>query len=95
MQSAMNVLLILPIILPMFTGILALFFRYSLPTQRLVTLIGAGALLGASIALFFDVLRNGIQAAQMGSWPAPYGITLVADLFGFGVHTAACHMTGM
>jgi multicomponent Na+:H+ antiporter subunit D len=78
----MNVLLILPIIIPMFTGILSLFFRYSLPTQRLVSLMGTGALLAASIALVFNVHQSGIQAAQMGNWPAPYGITLVADLFG-------------
>jgi multicomponent Na+:H+ antiporter subunit D len=77
----MNALLLLPIIIPMFTGILTLFFRYSLRIQRLVSLLGTGALLASSIALVFDVHRNGIQAAQMGSWPAPYGITLVADLF--------------
>jgi multicomponent Na+:H+ antiporter subunit D len=28
------------------------------------------------------VSRQGIQSTQVGSWPAPYGITLVADLFG-------------
>lgn len=78
----MNVLLILPIIIPMFTGILVVFFRSSLRTQRLVSLIGAGALLASSIALVIDVYQHGIQAAQMGNWPAPYGITLVADLFG-------------
>jgi multicomponent Na+:H+ antiporter subunit D len=78
----MNVLLILPIIIPMFTGILSLFSRYSLPTQRLVSLMGTAALLASSIALVFDVYRDGIQVAQMGGWPAPYGITLVADLFG-------------
>lgn len=77
----MNILLLLPIIIPMFTGILTLFLRDSLPLQRRVGLIGVGALLGSSLALLFDVYRNGIQAAQMGSWPAPYGITLVADLF--------------
>jgi multicomponent Na+:H+ antiporter subunit D len=78
----MNVLLILPILIPMFSGILSLFFRYSLRAQRLVSLMGTGALLGSSITLVFDVQRNGIQAAQMGGWAAPYGITLVADLFG-------------
>jgi len=77
----MNLLLLLPIIIPMLTGILTLFFRYALRTQRLVGLVGTAALLGSSIALVLDVHWNGIQAAQMGSWPAPYGITLVADLF--------------
>ncbi|HSL28401.1 MAG TPA: Na+/H+ antiporter subunit D, partial [Anaerolineales bacterium] len=78
----MNLLLILPILIPMLTAILLVFFRYALRIQRLVSLIGAGALLGSSIALVMDVYQNGIQAAQMGNWPAPYGITLVADLFG-------------
>jgi multicomponent Na+:H+ antiporter subunit D len=78
----MNLLLILPVLIPMLTAILLVFFRYALATQRLVSLIGAGALLGSSIALVIDVHQNGVQAAQMGNWPAPYGITLVADLFG-------------
>lgn len=78
----MNVLLILPIIVPMFTGILALFFVRRLHIQRMISLIGTGALLLVSIALVYDVYQNGIQAAQMGGWPAPYGITLAVDLFG-------------
>ena len=78
----MNILLILPVLIPMFTGILTLFFRYSLPAQRVTSMVGAGALLGSSVALVLDVYDNGVQAAQMGNWPAPYGITLVADLLG-------------
>jgi multicomponent Na+:H+ antiporter subunit D len=31
--------------------------------------------------LLSDVAANGIQTMQMGNWPAPFGITLVADLF--------------
>jgi multicomponent Na+:H+ antiporter subunit D len=27
-----------------------------------------------------EVLREGVVAAQMGQWAAPFGITLVADL---------------
>ncbi|MEO0678732.1 MAG: proton-conducting transporter membrane subunit, partial [Pseudomonadota bacterium] len=34
----------------------------------------------ASVALMAEVLREGVVAAQMGSWGAPFGITLVADL---------------
>lgn len=77
----MKILLVLPIIIPMFTGILTLFFRYSLRLQRLVSFIGTVALLVVSIVLLFSVYQNGIQATQMGNWVAPYGITLVADLF--------------
>ena len=31
--------------------------------------------------LLASVWNSGIQAAQMGDWPAPFGITVVADLF--------------
>lgn len=78
----MNVLLILPIITPMITAILTLLFRDSRNIQRALSLFGAWVLLGVSAWLIVDVRRNGIQAAQIGNWPAPYGITLVADLFG-------------
>lgn len=77
----MNLLLILPILIPMLTAILAVLFRDSRSAQRLISLLGAWALFAAATGLVVDVWRNGIQAAQMGNWPAPYGITLVADLF--------------
>ncbi|HOK48268.1 MAG TPA: proton-conducting transporter membrane subunit, partial [Bryobacteraceae bacterium] len=32
-------------------------------------------------ALLYRVRTEGIQAVQIGAWPAPYGISLVADLF--------------
>ncbi|WP_262710355.1 proton-conducting transporter transmembrane domain-containing protein [Mangrovivirga cuniculi] len=34
----------------------------------------------SAIALLVDVYKNGIQVVQIGGWPAPYGITLVADM---------------
>ncbi|MBN2119225.1 MAG: Na+/H+ antiporter subunit D [Anaerolineales bacterium] len=77
----MNVLLILPILIPMLTAVLALLLQKSRSTQRAVSSIGAWTLFAAAAWLVVDVWRNGIQAAQMGNWPAPYGITLVADLF--------------
>lgn len=77
----MKLLLILPILIPMLTAILAVLFRNSRSVQRAISLFGAWALFAAAAGLVIDVWRNGIQAAQMGDWPAPYGITLVADLF--------------
>ena len=40
------------------------------------------ALLASAVVLFAEVHRGGVVAVQLGSWPAPFGITLVADLFG-------------
>lgn len=78
----MNLTIILPIILPMLTAVMTLLLRKSRRAQRAISLLGASALFVTALWLLADVWRNGIQAAQMGNWPAPYGITLVADLFG-------------
>ncbi len=37
--------------------------------------------LAASIAVLVSVEADGPQAVQAGDWPAPFGITIVADLF--------------
>jgi multicomponent Na+:H+ antiporter subunit D len=49
--------------------------------QRGLTAVGAAALLWAGIALAQTVQSQAIQTLDVGSWEAPYGITLVADLF--------------
>jgi multicomponent Na+:H+ antiporter subunit D len=49
--------------------------------QRWVGLGGAVALLVSAIAVFRQVERAGIQVLQISGWPAPFGITLVSDLF--------------
>lgn len=77
----MNLWLILPILVPMLTGIITMLTGQLQRVQRWASLGGALALLGAAIGLLTDVWRHGIQVAQIGNWVAPYGITLVADLF--------------
>jgi multicomponent Na+:H+ antiporter subunit D len=77
----MNLWLILPILIPMLTGIVAVLAYRWHRAQGWLGLLGASALLGAAIGLLTDVWHRGIQVAQIGNWVAPYGITLVADLF--------------
>jgi multicomponent Na+:H+ antiporter subunit D len=48
--------------------------------QRGLNVLGATGLLAAGVALLASVAGDGIQAGQVGNWPAPFGITLVADL---------------
>lgn len=76
----MNVLLVLPILIPLATALLSLALWTRPQMQRVISLIGAAALLGAGIVLFDGVWRTGISATQLGNWPAPFGITLVADV---------------
>lgn len=74
-------IIVLPILFPFGTAALSLLAWRSRPVQRLLGVIGAGGTLLAAIWLLFAVREQGIIVAQIGSWPAPYGITLVADLF--------------
>jgi multicomponent Na+:H+ antiporter subunit D len=77
----MNLWLILPLLIPMLAAVMALLAYRSRLIQRRVSVAGAAALLVAAIGLLIDVEQNGVQSVQIGNWPAPYGITLVADLF--------------
>lgn len=77
----MNIFLLLPIVIPFLTAIFSLLLWNRWQWQRRLSVIGATLLLAAAGTLLVTVWREGIQAAQIGNWPAPYGITLVADLF--------------
>lgn len=50
-------------------------------TQRAVGLVSSFAQLLVAIVLLGTVQAGGIQTSQMGGWPAPFGITFVADMF--------------
>lgn len=75
-----NVWLILPLVIPMLTGASALAAYRARRVQRALSLVGTVALLAASLGLLAQVLQAGVLATQVGRWPAPYGITLAADL---------------
>ena len=72
--------LVLPIIVPMGTAAVMLLTRRWPALQRWIGLAGAIALLASTAAVFGGVNSGGIQVLQIGGWPAPFGITLVADL---------------
>ncbi len=73
-------LLLLPILVPFLTGILAVLSWHQRQLQRIVSLIGSLLLLVVAGLLFGQVYRFGPQVVQIGNWDAPFGITLYADL---------------
>lgn len=77
----MNILILLPVLIPLGTIIMLLFLRGSLGIQRLFGVGSSVIQLFFSIVIFLTVQKSGIQVLQIGNWPAPYGITFVADLF--------------
>ncbi len=75
----MNVLLPLPIVLPLLgaaTSILVGRWRWA---QRAVAISVLTVVFGVAVAILIEVDRNGPVATQAGGWEAPLGITLVAD----------------
>ena len=74
-------LLALPILVPLVTGIALQLLPHRPPLLRGVAFAGALGLLGSALMLLVRVEAQGPQVMQVGAWPAPFGITLVADLF--------------
>lgn len=76
----MSNLLVLPILIPLATLVATLLAWRTIRVQRVLHLIGAGALAAASIVIAWRVWNGGILHLQLGEWGAPFGITLVADI---------------
>ncbi len=77
----MSGIVLLPVLVPLLAAALGLLAWRSGRAQRLIALGGSGVLLAVGIVLLIVVERDGIQALQVGGWVAPFGITMVADLF--------------
>lgn len=75
----MSSILVLPILLPFATAVSILLFRSNARSANNIALGSAGLLVVGSGTLFSQIYQNGILVSQMGNWPAPFGITLVAD----------------
>lgn len=74
-------LIILPIMLHMVSAILQIFFWRKDRIQRFISLSSCLLILFVSALLFSQTWRQGIQVMQAGEWPAPFGISFVADSF--------------
>jgi len=77
----MNNLVILPLIIPLITGIILMFLKDHVRLQRIVSVLSFIINIGLSAMLVQNVYEHGIQTHELGDWPAPFGIVLVADLF--------------
>ncbi len=73
-------LLAVPILMPLAFAVVMLFFWNNYKAHKLLGLISSIASIFVSFIIFDKVSNNGIQSLQIGDWPAPFGITLVADL---------------
>lgn len=73
--------LLYPIIIPLLYLIFAL-FKFNFQWRQRMAIVAAGLNFLAALRILFLVEGQGMQKIQMGAWPAPYGITMLADHFG-------------
>ncbi len=71
---------VLPILIPLIAAIVLLFVSKSVLAQRVVSVIASASTVVSALILMAKVKSDGIQTVDMGSWPAPFGITLVSDM---------------
>ena len=76
----MKLLIVLPIIIPPLFAIMMLFFWKNVQVHKVLNLIASIFSFAATVILLYYVNNYGIISLQVGSWQAPFGISLVADL---------------
>lgn len=76
----MNNLIILPIIIPIITGMVLVIFRNKILLHRVFSLFATLLIGMVSVVLLEQIRTMGIQTLYLGGWEAPFGITLVADM---------------
>lgn len=77
----MTNLIILPILIPLFTGVILIFLNKRITAQRAVAIISSIGTIIAAWLIVQKVRTDGIQSLNVSSWDAPFGITLVSDMF--------------
>ena len=73
-------MLVLPILVPLSTAAVLMLAPKRPALQRWISLAGSVLLLVSALAVFVRVNAAGVEVLQISGWPAPFGITLVADL---------------
>ena len=76
----MNNLVVLPIIIPLITGLVLAIFSRQIRLHRLLSLLATLSISVVAILLMNQVAIDGPQILQLGNWEAPFGISLVADM---------------
>ncbi|MFD1064637.1 Na+/H+ antiporter subunit D [Oceanobacillus locisalsi] len=77
----MNNLIIMPMMLPVLTGIVLLFLKPYVKVQRTLSLLVFGANIGISMYVLHLIQQNGVMRLDFGGWDPPFGILFVADSF--------------
>ncbi|VEE14909.1 proton-conducting transporter transmembrane domain-containing protein [Ectopseudomonas mendocina] len=74
-----HALLVAPILVPLCSLLLAIILRRHLLAVRVLSLSGAALLVAVGLVLVWQAAQGVVLSGQVGSWQAPFGISLVID----------------
>ncbi|GGG10495.1 Na+/H+ antiporter subunit D [Lysinibacillus alkalisoli] len=77
----MTNIVVLPLILPIITGILLVFLRHQLVLQRIIAVVTMAIVSIISVIMLHQVYTSGIIYLDFSGWAPPFGILFVADSF--------------
>lgn len=77
----MSNLIILPMIIPILTGIILIFLKPYIKAQRWISVLSILVVGGLSVYLLKEVTTSGLMTLEFGGWESPFGIVFVADSF--------------
>lgn len=76
----MNNLILLPVLWPLLTGIILIFFVKQINIQKVISFFSSIIGIGISTAVVYYVHQEGVISLAVGSWEAPFGIIIAADM---------------
>jgi multicomponent Na+:H+ antiporter subunit D len=77
----MNNIVVMPMVIPLLTGILLVFLRSRVKIQQLFSIVSILATIIVSIYILNLIQADGILRLDFGGWMPPFGISFVADSF--------------
>lgn len=77
----MTNLILLPILVPLISGIILIFFVKNIRLQEWLSTFFLLTTVVSAVFVLVKVKSEGIQTLNLGGWEAPFGITLVSDMF--------------
>lgn len=76
-----NNLIILPLLIYMLSAVVCFFFHGKVRPQQYIALFSSLCAFVCAILLLKEVMHHDIISMQVGGWQAPYGITVVVDIY--------------
>ena len=77
----MNNMIILPIILPTVAALVMIILRNKIKLHRVLSLVALLSVMAVSVIIISKIRKDGIMSLQLGGWEAPFGVSMVADMF--------------